>query len=394
MGCQQNTSINIEQSCELSIVMPCLNEAETLSICIKKARDFLERNNISGEIIVADNGSTDGSQVIAQKLGARVVNVPIRGYGAALMGGIKSSHGQYVIMGDADDSYSFNELEPFIAKLREGYDLVMGNRFKGGIKPGAMPLLNRYLGNPVLTGIGRMFFGSPAGDFHCGLRGFRKSSIELLNLQTTGMEFASEMVVKATLHKQRITEVPTTLSPDGRSRPPHLRRWRDAWRHLRFLLIYSPRWLFLYPGIIFMAIGLAVMFVLLSGPKTIEGVTFDIHTMLYAAILVIIGLQVVAFALFSKVFAVNARLIPEDNRIKSTLRIVTLERGIIVGVFLCLIGIAGSIYAFIIWGRTSFGQLIPSSMMRIIIPSLTFLAVGIQIIFASFFLSVLQVKHK
>lgn len=383
-----------EKPCELSIVMPCLNEAETLAICIDKAHAFLESNNISGEIIVADNGSTDGSQVIAETHRARVVNVSTRGYGAALMGGIKASRGQYVIMGDADDSYSFNELEPFVARLREGYDLVMGNRFKGGIKSGAMPKLNRYLGNPVLTGIGRLFFKSPAGDFHCGLRGFSKSSIERLDLQTTGMEFASEMIVKATLNKLRITEVPTTLSPDGRSRPPHLRRWRDGWRHLRFLLIYSPRWLFLYPGITFIALGLAVMFALMSGPKTINGVTFDIHTMLYAAILVIIGLQTVAFALFSKVFAINARLIPDDDRVKFVLKIITLERGLILGVLLSLIGIAGSIYAFIAWGERSFGPLVPSSMMRIVIPSLTFLAVGIQIIFASFFLSVLGVKHK
>jgi glycosyltransferase involved in cell wall biosynthesis len=383
-----------ESTCEFSIIMPCLNEAETLALCIDKAHAFLERNNISGEVIVADNGSSDGSQIIAEKHGARVVNVSKLGYGAALMGGFKAARGQYIIMGDADDSYSFTELMPFIIKLREGFDLVMGNRFKGGIKPGAMPMLNRYLGNPVLTAIGRLFFGSPIRDFHCGLRGFRKSAIELLDLQTTGMEFASEMVVKATLHKLRITEVPTTLSPDGRSRPPHLRRWRDAWRHLRFLLLYSPRWLFLYPGIIFIAVGSAVMFALMSGPKTIGGITFDIHTMLYAAILVIIGVQVVAFALFSKVFAVNARLIPEDIRIKSALRIVTLERGLMLGVLLSLVGIAGSIYAFIVWGRISFGQLVPSSMMRIVIPSLTFLAVGIQIIFASFFLSVLMVRHK
>lgn len=394
MKYQRTLTANNEKPCEFSIVMPCLNEAETVAICIDKARAFLASNNINGEIIVADNGSTDGSQAIAEKHGARVINVEMRGYGAALMGGIKAAHGQYVIMGDADDSYSFNELLPFVAKLREGYDLVMGNRFKGGIKPRAMPKLNRYLGNPVLTGIGRLFFRSPSGDFHCGLRGFSKSAIERLDLQTTGMEFASEMVVKAAIHKFRITEVPTTLSPDGRSRPPHLRRWRDGWRHLRFLLIYSPRWLFLYPGITFMALGSAVMFALMSGPKTIGNVTFDIHTMLYAAILIIIGLQTVAFALFSKVFAVNARLIPEDDRIKSALRRMTLERGLILGVLVSLIGIAGSVYAFIVWGGRSFGPLTPSSMMRIVIPSLTFLSVGIQIVFISFFLSVLRLRHK
>lgn len=383
-----------EKTCELSVVMPCLNEAETLPICINKVRSFLEGNNIPGEIIVADNGSTDGSQVIAETHGARVVNVPTRGYGAALMGGINAARGKYVIMGDADDSYSFNDLAPFVAKLREGYDLVMGNRFKGGIKPGAMPVLNRYLGNPVLTGIGRLFFHSPVGDFHCGLRGFRKEAIERLDLQTTGMEFASEMVVKATLHKLRISEVPTTLSPDGRNRPPHLRRWRDGWRHLRFLLIYSPRWLFLYPGLVLISIGLVVMLSLMTGPKTIGGITFDIHTMQYAAISIIVGTQTIAFALFSKVFAVGVRLIPEDKRITSAQRTLTLERGLFLGILLILCGIVGSVYAVIVWGKTSFGQLVPGSMMRIVIPSLTLLAVGFQLVFSSFFLSVLRIKHK
>lgn len=384
----------MKKSCELSIVMPCLNEAETLAICIRKAQAFLKSNNISGEIIVADNGSSDGSQIIAEKNGARVVNVPTRGYGAALMGGIRAARGRYIIMGDADDSYSFSDLAPFVAKLREGFDLVMGNRFKGGIKSGAMPPLHKYFGNPFLTGIGRLFFGSSVGDFQCGLRGFSKSAIERLDLQTTGMEFASEMVVKATLQKLRITEVPTTLSPDGRSRPPHLRTWRDGWRYLRFLLIYSPRWLFLYPGAAFMTLGLVVMFMLMRAPKTIKGVTFDIHTMLYAAILVIIGLQTVAFALFSKVFAINARLLPEDARVEFALKVVTLERGLILGILLSLVGIAGSIYAFIAWGERSFGPLVYSYMMRIVIPSLTFLALGIQIVFMSFFLSVLGLKHK
>jgi glycosyltransferase involved in cell wall biosynthesis len=391
---QINFTKEIEYPCELSIVMPCLNEAETLAVCIDKARGFLERHNITGEIIIADNGSTDGSQAIAVEHGTRIVNVPLRGYGAALMGGIQAAQGRYIIMGDADDSYDFDDLFPFIAKLREGYDLVMGNRFKGGIKEGAMHPLNRYLGNPVLTGIGRLFFNSPVGDFHCGLRGFKKEAIERLDLQTTGMEFASEMVVKATLHKLRIAEVPTTLSPDGRSRPPHLRRWRDGWRHLRFLLIYSPRWLFFYPGMLFIGLGLSVMSALISGPLTIHTITFDIHTMLYASVSISLGLQTVAFALFSKVFAMNTRLIPEDDRISSVLKIMTLERGLIFGSLLGLVGLGGSVFAFIFWGRTSFGTLLPSSMMRIVIPSLTLLAVGIQIIFASFFLSVLGVKRK
>ena len=241
---------------ELSIVMPCLNEAETLEVCIKKAQNSLRENQLAGEVIIADNGSTDGSQAIAERLGARVVPVDRKGYGSALLGGIAAARGRFIIMGDADDSYEFTNLMPFVAKLREGFELVMGNRFKGGIKPGAMPPLHRYLGNPVLTGIGRLFFGCPAGDFHCGLRGFSKAAIDRLNLQTTGMEFASEMVVKGSLQGLRITEVPTTLSPDGRSRPPHLRSWRDGWRHLRFMLVYSPRWLFLYPGLLLMLVGL------------------------------------------------------------------------------------------------------------------------------------------
>lgn len=380
--------------CELTIVMPCLNEAETLPVCIRKARSFLESHGISGEIVIADNGSTDGSPSIAGANGARVVHVPVRGYGAALMSGIEAARGCYVIMGDADDSYNFASLEQFVSKLREGYDLVMGNRFKGMIMPGAMPFLNHFIGNPVLTWIGRLFFNSPVGDFHCGLRGFSRNAIQNLNLQTTGMEFASEMVVKATLHQLRIAEVPTTLSPDGRSHPPHLKRWRDGWRHLRFLLIYSPRWLFFYPGIILIVLGLMVMLWLLPAPRTLGGVTFDIHTMLYAAMSIILGLQAVFFAVFSKVFAVGIKLVPEDRRVAAILRVISLERGIIFGVALCLTGLAGSVYAVTYWGSFLFGPLTPSSMMRIIIPSMTAVTSGIQIILGSFFLSTLQLAHK
>ncbi len=380
-------------TCELSIVMPCLNEAETLAACIEKARGFLKRNSISGEIIVADNGSTDGSPSIAEAHKARVVHAAERGYGAALMTGIEAANGRYIIMGDADDSYDFSDLGSLVDRLRDGYDLVMGNRFKGGIKPGAMPALHRYLGNPVLTGIGRLFFRSPIGDFHCGLRGFSKEAIQRLSLQTTGMEFASEMVVKATLYHLRITEVPTVLSPAGRKRPPHLRSWRDGWRHLRFLLIYSPRWLFLYPGLLLMAVGLALMVWLLPGPRTIHAVTLNIHTMLYAAMAIVLGLQVVTFALFLKVFAIGARLIPADDRIKKFLDMFSLERGIIIGGLLLLAGVAGSIIGFVLWGMKLFGQLDPSSMMRIIIPSLTALTIGCQIVFSSFFLSALQLQH-
>ncbi|HEX3084827.1 MAG TPA: glycosyltransferase family 2 protein, partial [Pyrinomonadaceae bacterium] len=277
--------------CELSIVMPCLNEAETLEVCINKARGFIEKYGIDGEVVIADNGSTDGSQGLATKCGARVVDVVAKGYGSALMGGIRAARGRFIIMGDADDSYDFVNLMPFVEKLREGHDLVMGNRFRGGIKPNAMPPLHKYLGNPVLTFIGRLLFKSPSGDFHCGLRGFRKESAMELDLRTTGMEFASEMVVKMTLNKKRIAEVPTTLSKDGRSRPPHLRSWHDGWRHLRFLLLYSPRWLFFYPGLAAIIIGLVTWAYLLPSPQLIKGIRLDVNTLLYGALLLMLGYQ-------------------------------------------------------------------------------------------------------
>jgi glycosyltransferase involved in cell wall biosynthesis len=379
---------------ELSVVMPCLNEAETLAACIEKARASLEREGVAGEIIIADNGSTDGSQAIAEAHGARVVPVEAKGYGAALMGGIAAARGRYVIMGDADDSYDFANLGPFIEKLREGYDLVMGNRFKGGIKSGAMPPLHKYLGNPVLTGIGRLFFRSPVGDFHCGLRGFSRAAYGQLELHTTGMEFASEMVVKATLQRMRITEVPTTLSPDGRSRAPHLRSWRDGWRHLRFLLLYSPRWLFLYPGALLMLTGLLVGLWLFPGPRKLGGVTIDVHTMLYAALAVVVGFQAVVFAVFTKVFAISEGLLPEDPRLNRVFRYVTLEVGLIIGVLLLLAGLAGSLYAYLYWGEHSFGPLNTSQTMRSVIPSVTALTLGSQTILSSFFLSILGLRRR
>lgn len=377
---------------EVSIVMPCLNEAETLQACIEKARRALSDDNIIGEIIVADNGSTDGSQALAAKLGARVIDVKAKGYGNALMGGIAAARGKYVIMGDADDSYDFSNLRPFIEQLRQGYDLVMGNRFKGGIKPGAMSPTHRYLGNPVLTAIGRLFFHSPCGDFHCGLRGFSKAAITELDLRTTGMEFASEMVVKATLHKMRIAEVPTSLSPDGRSRPPHLQTWRDGWRHLRFLLLYSPRWLFLYPGALLMLAGLVTGLWLWPGPRKIGNVTFDVHTLVYASMAILVGFQAIAFAVFTKVFAISEGLLPEDPRLNKLFRWVTLEVGLIVGGLVMLIGVAGSVYALDIWGQRSFGPLDPSQTLRTVIPAVTCLTLGCQIIFSSFFLSVLGLR--
>ncbi|MDJ0842673.1 glycosyltransferase family 2 protein [Crocosphaera sp.] len=371
---------------ELSIIMPCLNEAETLATCIKKAQGYLEQYNISGEVLIADNGSQDGSQDIATDMGARIVNVKQKGYGSALRGGIAAAKGQFIVMGDADDSYDFTQLEPFIHKLRDGYDLVMGNRFKGGIKPGAMPFLHKYLGNPVLSWVGKLFFGCPCNDFHCGLRGFRRTAIESLNLRTTGMEFASEMVVKASLYRLKITEVPTTLSPDGRSRPPHLRTWRDGWRHLRFLLLYSPRWLFLYPGLFLMLVGLVSTLFLLGTPR--------VHTLLYSATAMIIGFQAVSFAVFTKAFAITEGLLPQDPKIQRFFRYVNLESGLIIGTVLLLLGLGGSLYALGSWGDKLFGSLDPIVTMRIIIPSVTCLALGIQVIFSSFFLSVLGLKRR
>jgi len=382
-----------ENGTELSILMPCLNEAETLATCVIKAQKALDDLNISGEIVIADNGSTDGSPEIATTLGARVVHVAEKGYGSALLGGIKAARGKYIIMGDADDSYDFTNLGPFIDKLRAGYDLVMGNRFRGGIAPGAMPPLHRYLGNPVLTGIGRLFFKSPSGDFHCGLRGFNKAAIERLNLRTTGMEFASETVVKASLHGLRITEVPTTLSVDGRSRPPHLRSWRDGWRHLRFLLVYSPRWLFLYPGLLLMLVGALVAGWLVLGPRVVDGITLDVHTLLYAAMAIVIGYQTVNFAVFTKVFAITEGLLPEDPRLNKLFRYVTLETGLIAGGLLFFGGLALSLYALNSWGAHSFGPLDPSHTLRLVIPAVALITLGLQTILSSFFLSILGLKR-
>ena len=380
--------------CELTVLMPCLNESETLEVCIRKALASIEGLGLNGEVLIADNGSTDGSQEIARRLGARVVHVERRGYGNALMRGIATARGKYIIMGDSDDSYDFTNLGPFVAKLREGHDLVMGNRFMGGIQAGAMPPLHRYLGNPVLTAIGRLFFKSPAGDFHCGLRGFSRAAMVNLDLRTTGMESASEMVVKSTLHKLRIAEVPTALQPDGRSRPPHLRSWSDGWRHLRFLLLYSPRWLFLYPGMLLMTIGLVSGVLLLQGPVVIAGLGFDIQTLLYAAAAVILGFQAVAFAVFTKVFAISEGLLPGDPRLNLERIKVSLERGLIVGTSLILTGLVCSVYSIWSWKQVRFGGLNPAHTLRIIIPAVTALIIGVQIVFSSFFLSVLGLRRR
>ena len=379
---------------ELSIVMPCLNEAETLGTCIRKALESLRRDGIVGEVVIADNGSSDGSQTLSESLGARVIDVPRRGYGAALAGGIAAARGRFVIMGDADDSYDFSNLGPFVEKLREGYELVMGNRFTGGIAPGAMPPLHRYLGNPLLTGVGRLFFSSPCGDFHCGLRGVRRDSVLRLDLQTTGMEFASEMVVKATLLGLRIAEVPTTLSPDGRSRPPHLRSWRDGWRHLRFLLLFSPRWLFLYPGLALMAVGLLAGLWLLPGARTVFGVTLNVHTLVYAAATVVIGFQSLLFAVFTKIYGVNEGLLPENPQLNRLFRFVTLEAGLVAGVLLVVAGVGTSLWAVSEWGARAFGELDPEQTLRLVIPGTTALLLGFQIVLSSFFLSVLGMARR
>ena len=378
----------------LSVVMPCLNEGLTLGTCIKKAFATMQRLNIAGEVIVADNGSKDGSQTIAMQLGARVIPVPTPGYGSALRGGIAAARGRYVIMGDSDDSYDFTQLGDFLSKLDEGYDLVMGNRFQGEIRPGAMPILHRYLGNPVLSWLGRVFFGCPVGDFQCGLRGFRKSAIDQLDLRTIGMEFSTEMVVKATLFKLRIAEIPTVLSPDGRDRPPHLRTWRDGWRYLRFLLLYSPRWLFLYPGIALFLLGLMISAWLLPGPRVVGPVTFDYDTLLFGAMAILVGFQSINFAAFSKLFATSEGLLPDDPLMNRLYRYITLEVGLVLGAILILAGASMWIFGLSYWHSHQFGPLDPEKTLRIVIPGFVSLILGTQIILSSFFLSVLGMGRK
>lgn len=377
---------------ELTIVMPCLNEAETLENCIVKAKSFLESHRVAGEVIIGDNGSTDGSQEIALRCGARVVSVKQRGYGAALFHASHAAKGKYIIMGDSDDSYDFVNLMPFVERLREGYDLVMGNRFLGGVKPGAMPWKNRYIGNPVLSTIGRILFRCPASDFHCGLRGFSHDAFVRMDLRTTGMEFASEMVIKSTLLGLKIAEVGTTLSPDGRSRPPHLRPWRDGWRHLRFMMLFSPRWLFLYPGLLLMAIGLLTGLWLWPGPQRVGAVVFDVHTMLFSSAAVMIGYSAVIFACLSKIFAINEGLLPEDPKMDRLFSILTLERGAIAGVLIAMIGLAGAIWALANWRNRSFGVLDPERTLRYVIPAILAMVIGSQTLLFSLFFSVLGLK--
>jgi len=383
------------ETIEVSVVMPCLNEAETLESCIRKAQRALLEANIAGEIIVADNGSSDGSIEIAQRLGAQVVKVQDKGYGNALMSGIEAGRGKFIVMGDADDSYDFAHIPRFVEQLRRGSDLVMGNRFRGGIQKGAMPPLHQYFGNPALTRLGRLFFGNRSvGDFYCGLRGFRKQAYERMGLRTTGMEFATEMVVKATLLKMRVAEVPTTLSPDGRSRPPHLRTWLDGWRTLRFFLLYSPRWLFLYPGLGLMLLGTLLGAWLLPAPRSVAAVTFDVHTLLYAAVFVLLGFQATTFAVFTKLFAISEGLHPPDPTLDKAFRYITLEVGLLAGALLILAGLGVSVCAVGFWQSRHFGPLDYAQTMRLVIPASLFLTLGGQTVFASFFLSVLGLRRR
>lgn len=375
---------------ELTILMPCLDEAETLATCIRKARAFLAGSGVDGEVLVADNGSTDGSRELAVEAGARVVEVARKGYGAALAGGISAARGRYVIMGDADDSYDFSRLMPFVEQLRRGSDLVMGNRFRGGIAPGAMPVLHRYLGNPVLSFLGRLFFRVNARDFHCGLRGFDRARILALGLATPGMEFASEMVVKASLAGYRIDEVPTTLQPDGRSRPPHLRTWRDGWRHLRFLLVHSPRWLFLLPGFALAALGALAMLVVGTRGVALGGIHFDIHTLAYAGVALALGVQMVLFAALAKLVGIRNGWLPDGGPAQGVLRALTLERCLVGGLVLFLLGLAMSLYAVWLWAGQGFGTLDPRETMRWVIPAGTLMTIAGQLGLAGFFLEALR----
>lgn len=377
---------------EVSVVMPCLNEALTLEVCIRKAMIFFKDHQINGEVVIADNGSTDGSQNIAVQCGARVVNVAEKGYGGALRGGISEAYGKYVIMGDSDDSYDFTNLMPFVVQLRAGNDLVMGNRFMGGIGKGAMPFLHYWLGNPVLSFLGRLFFKSKIGDFHCGLRGFSKSAFLRMGLITTGMEFASEMIIKATLNKMKIAEVPTTLKKDGRDRPPHLRTWRDGWRHLRFMLVYSPAWLFLYPGIFLTVVGLILTLLLLNGPIGLGGVYFDITTLVYSGITFFIGIQFVKFYFNAKIFAIQSGLMPKNEKFDAIFKYINLENGLIAGILLLLGGIIGSFYALKVWNSHTYGELNPQQIFRIVIPSILLIVLGIEVCLSSFFFSMLGMK--
>ena len=373
--------------------MPCLNEAETLPVCIRKAKRFLSENRIDGEILVADNGSTDDSQSIAIKEGANVISVSEKGYGRALIAGINSAQGKYIIMGDADDSYDFYHLEHFVDHLRGGYDLVMGNRFKGGIKKGAMPFLHRYLGNPVLSFVGRLFFNSKITDFHCGLRGFSREKIKQLDLITPGMEFASEMVVKSTIMNYKIAEVPVVLYPDGRSHSPHLNTWQDGWRHLVFLLMYSPKWLFFFPSLIILFISLTGLLLLLTGTKHVLNLNLDIHTLTIAGSMVVLSYQLFVLAIFVRIYSMNRGLYPAKKKHLIFFKIFTLERGILAGIVMLLTGMGLFAILLLKWSSLGFGEIDDVGItFRLLIPSLTLISIGMITIFSSFFLRILGIN--
>lgn len=379
---------------ELTILMPCLNEAETIGSCIRRARQLLEENGVDGEILISDNGSTDGSQEIALALGARVVQCPERGYGAALMFGIENAAGEFILMGDSDDSYHFDEAMPMIERLRAGCDVCMGTRLKGRIMPGAMPRLNRYLGNPVLTALGRIFFDITLSDFHCGMRAFRRDKIIGLNLVTAGMEWASEMIVKARMAGLEMAEVPTTLYRDGRKRLPHLRRWRDGWRHLRFMLLHSPKWLFFIPGFILTSVGLAGEAILTRGPLQIGPATLDVHSLLVMAFLLIAGVQILFTGTFAKIYAHLSGILPYDEKFDRMIKRLTLEKLLVISLALGCAGISGFFYLFWQWYGTGFSRLNYEVAMRVLVPSLTMTALSVQGIFNGFMLSVLFLKTK
>ena len=386
-----------ETEIQLSVVMPCLNEAETLAVCIRKAFDGMRDAGVSGEVVVADNGSTDGSQEIAEREGARVVPVAAKGYGNALRGGITAAHGKWIIMGDADDSYDFSSIKPFIEKLRDGWELVMGCRLPAGggtVMPGAMPWKHRWIGNPALSFIGRLFFRCPAHDFHCGLRAFTKEGFERIDLRTTGMELASELVIKSTLRGLRITEVPITLYPDGRSRAPHLRSWRDGWRHLRFMLLFSPRWLFLIPGFSMASFGLAGFVPLSVGSVAFGKVTLDVGALMGCSLLLLVGFQLICFAIFTRVFVVAEGLLPPNRKLERVLDAISLEWGLVLGLTFSAIGAALFGVAVWDWYQTGFGELSLGDNLRRIIPASTLVMLGVQILFGSFFIGVLGLKTR
>jgi glycosyltransferase involved in cell wall biosynthesis len=381
--------------CEFTILMPCLNEAETLERCVRKAQSAIARLGLDAEVVVADNGSTDGSQKIARDLGARVVDVPVRGYGAALFYGTRAARGRYIIMGDSDDSYDFSRIDPFIEPLRAGNDVVMGNRFLGGIRPGAMPWKNRHIGNPVLSGIGKLFFRCPVNDFHCGMRGISRAAFDRLDLKTTGMEFASEMVIKATLMKLKMVEVPTTLDKDGRSRPPHLRPWRDGWRHLRFMLLYSPTWLFFYPGLVLMIAGLVLGGLLLPGRLVLfENISLGVHTLLFALAGLLIGFQAVSFFVCARAYATNEGFLPAEPWLDRGFKQFRLEGGLTVGLLVFLAGLGGAAYTVSVWAGAGFGNLHPEDTLRAAIPSVVAMCLGAQTVLVSFLLSFLGLNKR